>query len=119
HELKLLRQMLLKKINAPVTSSAGRIFDAVASIAGVRQITKFEAQGAMELEFSLDGANTDETYAAHLSEGAKQSAIIIDWRPMALCASNEVRRGVLTKSISSKFHNTMVKSVLAVSRRIS
>jgi hydrogenase maturation protein HypF len=119
HELKLLRQMLLKKINAPVTSSAGRIFDAVASIADVRQITKFEAQGAMELEFSLDGANTDETYAADLSEGAKQSAIIIDWLPMALGAINDVRRGVPTKKISAKFHNTMVESIVAVARRMS
>lgn len=77
-ELKLLRQMLLKKINAPATSSAGRIFDAVSSIAGVRQVAKFEGQAAMELEFALDGVNSDESYPAPLSESDSQSAIIID-----------------------------------------
>jgi hydrogenase maturation protein HypF len=117
-ELNLLRQMLLKKINAPATSSAGRIFDAVASIAGVRQITKFEGQGAMELEFALDGFHTDETYPAPLGEGDQQSAIIVDWQPMLLCVINDVRRSVPAGIISAKFHNTMVESIVAVARRV-
>jgi hydrogenase maturation protein HypF len=118
-ELNLLRQMLLKKINAPVTSSAGRIFDAVASIAGVRQITKFEGQGAMELEFALDGLHTDETYPAPLGEGDQQSTIIVDWQPMMLSVINDVRRGVPAGIISAKFHNTMAESIVAVARRVS
>ena len=116
--LNLLRQMLLKRINAPVTSSAGRIFDAVASIAGVRQITKFEGQGAMELEFALDGFHTDETYPARLGEGEQQSAIIIDWQPMMLGVINDVRRGVPAGIISAKFHNTMAESIVAVAQRV-
>jgi hydrogenase maturation protein HypF len=118
HELNALRQMLLKRINAPVTSSAGRIFDAVASIAGVRQITRFEGQGAMELEFALDGFHTDETYPALLGEGDRQSAIIVDWRPMTLGVINDVRRGVPAGIISAKFHNTMAESIVAVARRV-
>jgi hydrogenase maturation protein HypF len=117
-ELNLLRQMLLKKINAPTTSSAGRIFDAVSSIAGVRQITKFEGQGAMELEFALDGFHTDEIYPAPLGEGDQQSAIIVDWQPMLLGVINDVRRGVPAGIISAKFHNTMVESIVAVARRV-
>jgi hydrogenase maturation protein HypF len=118
HELNTLRQMLQKRINAPVTSSAGRIFDAVASIAGVRQITKFEGQGAMELEFALDGFNTDETYPARLGEGDQQSAIIADWRPMILGVINDARRGVPAGIVSSKFHNTMAEIIVAVARRV-
>lgn len=118
HELKLLRQALSKKINAPVTSSAGRIFDAVASIAGVRQVTKFEGQGAMELEFALDGFGTDEAYPAHLIEDDQRSAMIIDWRPMALGVINDVRAGVPTGIISAKFHNAMVESIVAVAQRV-
>jgi hydrogenase maturation protein HypF len=117
HELSALRQMLLKKINAPVTSSAGRIFDAVASIAGVRQITNFEGQGAMELEFALESFHTDETYPAHLGEGDRQSAIIVDWRPMTLGVINDVRRGVPAGIVSAKFHNTMAENIVAVARR--
>lgn len=118
HELSALRQMLLKRINAPVTSSAGRIFDAMASIAGLRQITKFEGQGAMELEFALDGFRTDETYPAGLCESDQQSVLIVDWRPMTLGVINDVRRGVPAGTVSAKFHNTMAESIVAVARRV-
>ena len=117
-ERALLKEMLKKRINSPLTSSVGRLFDAVASIAGVRQITKFEGQGAMELEFALDGFHTDETYPARLAEGDQQSAIIVDWQPMTLGVINDVRRGVPAGIVSAKFHNTMAESVVAVARRV-
>src|SRR6266496_1397537 len=49
-ELALLRQMIARKINAPLTSSVGRMFDAVASLLGLRHVANFEGQAAMELE---------------------------------------------------------------------
>jgi hydrogenase maturation protein HypF len=60
-ELLLLQQILEKSINSPITTSAGRLFDAVAAIAGLRQQVNFEGQAAMELEFAMQPA-TDETY---------------------------------------------------------
>jgi hydrogenase maturation protein HypF len=117
-ELALLKEMLKKRINSPVTSSAGRLFDAVASVAGVRQITRFEGQGAMDLEFALDGFQTDESYPARLGEDGQQSAIIVDWEPMTLGVINDIRRGVPAGMVSAKFHNTMAESVVAVARRV-
>ena len=52
--------MLAKKLNSPVTSSMGRLFDAVASLINLRQQIRFEGQAAMELEFALDGIETEE-----------------------------------------------------------
>ena len=52
----------MKGINAPWTTSAGRIFDAVASISGLRQIIKFEGQAAMELEFAARSERTEDCY---------------------------------------------------------
>jgi len=61
-ELAGIRTMLARRLNSPLTSSAGRLFDAVASLTGLRQQTRFEGQAAMELEFALDGIQTDESY---------------------------------------------------------
>ena len=51
--------MLQRGFNSPLTSSVGRLFDAVASLANLRQQMRFEGQAAMELEFALDGIETD------------------------------------------------------------
>ena len=61
-ELATLKTMLVKKLNSPVTTSMGRLFDAVASLINLRQQIRFEGQAAMELEFALEGAKTDEYY---------------------------------------------------------
>ena len=61
-ELATLKTMLEKKLNSPLTSSAGRLFDAVASLVNLRQQIRFEGQAAMELEFALEGIETDEAY---------------------------------------------------------
>jgi len=61
-ELKLLRQVLARSVNSPLTSSVGRLFDAVASIVGLRQHVNFEGQAAMELEFAIEGTKTDARY---------------------------------------------------------
>ena len=54
NELSILRAVLEKKINAPLTSSAGRLFDAVAALVGLRERAYFEGQAAMEFEFCAD-----------------------------------------------------------------
>ena len=62
-ELVALRTMLRRNLNTPRTSSAGRLFDAVASLAGIRQKSSFEGQAAMELEFAASECQTSEHYS--------------------------------------------------------
>jgi hydrogenase maturation protein HypF len=61
-ELATLRTVLAKGLNAPRTSSAGRLFDAVASLTALRQQVRYEGQAAMELEFAADGIESEEAY---------------------------------------------------------
>ena len=60
--------MLAKKLNSPVTTSMGRLFDAVASLINLRQQIRFEGQAAMELEFALEGVETDEAYQLPIAD---------------------------------------------------
>ncbi len=78
-ELSALKGMLRRKLNSPQTSSIGRLFDAVASLANLRQIMRFEGQAAMELEFALDGIETDE----HLQPVARHPPAITRSRLVA------------------------------------
>jgi hydrogenase maturation protein HypF len=61
-DLQGLTAMLRAGVHCPLTSSAGRLFDAVAALLGLRQSVRFEGQAAMELEFAIAGINTEETY---------------------------------------------------------
>jgi hydrogenase maturation protein HypF len=69
-ELSGLKAMLRRGFNSPLASSTGRLFDAVASLAGLRQTVRFEGQAAMELEFALEGFESSEAYEIGVREEA-------------------------------------------------
>ncbi|HKM57099.1 MAG TPA: carbamoyltransferase HypF [Chthoniobacterales bacterium] len=113
-ELVIIRRMLSKGLNAPVTSSAGRLFDAVASILGLRQRTTFEGQAAMQLEYALE-PGVDEFYSFEISE---QTTQIVDWAPMIAEILIDLQKGQTCGQISAKFHNTLAEIIVAVARRL-
>ena len=113
-ELGLVRQMLAKRINAPVTSSAGRLFDAVAALVGIRQQVTFEGQAAMELEALIEPGVT-AVYPFELSNGVPQ---IIDWAPMIGEILVDLRKGISQGAIAAKFHNTLAEIIVEVARQV-
>ncbi len=115
-ELQLLRQMLAKGINSPVTSSAGRLFDAAASLAGICDIAKFEGQAAMELEWAIGKTLTADAYGFTTSES--ELPLVIDWAPMVFEILDEARRKVSASLISAKFHNTLAAMIVGTARLI-
>ncbi|HEX7571013.1 MAG TPA: carbamoyltransferase HypF [Verrucomicrobiae bacterium] len=128
-ELATLKTMLKRGLNSPLTTSVGRLFDGVASLAGLRQQMRFEGQAAMELEFALDGIESDEAYEIRLTAradarptesaiGNRQSAIILDWSPMVEAILSDVQNGVATGIISAKFHHALAEAVVAVAKRM-
>ncbi|MBA2586901.1 MAG: carbamoyltransferase HypF, partial [Chthoniobacterales bacterium] len=113
-ELALLRQMLEKKVNAPLTSSAGRLFDAVAALVGLRSYASFEGQAAMELEFTLH-SGIEATYSFKLRE---RRPVVIDWEPAILEIMEDLRADETRGTISAKFHNTLAEMIVAVARKL-
>ena len=120
-EREVLRTMLLRKLNAPRTSSAGRLFDAVASLIKLRHETRFEGQAAMELEFALKDITTNECYPFGLNESQIQnstSKIILDWQPLILALLKDVQANIPVGLMSARFHNTMAAMIVAVAKQV-
>ncbi len=113
-ELLLLQQMLKNGINSPTTTSAGRLFDAIAAIAGLRQQVNFEGQAAMELEFAIQ-PTIDEVYPFEVQQNPKS---IIDWEPMILAILKDIQAGQAVGIISAKFHNTLAEMIVNIARTI-
>jgi hydrogenase maturation protein HypF len=121
-ERTTLRQMLAKRINCPLTSSAGRLFDAVASIIGLRQRMSFEGQAAMELEFAVAAAApTDESYPLadlKAAPGENESHLIVDWAPIIMQILSDSRGQAPTAVIAARFHNTLAEMIVRVAQHI-
>jgi hydrogenase maturation protein HypF len=115
NELPILRQMLVKRFNAPLTSSAGRLFDAVAALIGLRQRASFEGQAAMELEFAAQESFTDAAYRCELRANAP---IVVDWEPAIRALLGDIESGTAPAVISTKFHHMLSKTILATAQRI-
>lgn len=116
-ERSLLRRMFATGLNCPRTSSAGRLFDAVNSIVGLRQVAGFEGQAAMELEFAIGAFKTDEHYDSKLVNGPGGNRVV-DWGDAIRSIRNDVVSGVDLPLISAKFHNMLVESIILVARHV-
>ncbi len=122
-ELATLKTMLAKKLNSPVTTSMGRLFDAVASLVNLRQQIRFEGQAAMELEFAIDSTETGEAYSLKLRRGIKNemetgaTPVLLDWSPMIEAILADVKSGIPVGTISAKFHNALAEGIVAVAKR--
>ncbi|RMF50605.1 MAG: carbamoyltransferase HypF [Chloroflexota bacterium] len=120
-ELSILRQALQRGLNAPYTSSVGRLFDAVASLLDLNQRMSFEGQAAMRLEFAaLEAApNTDESYPFEVTTITTvngESVRIIDYAQVFEAIMREWRQGVSVADIARRFHQTLCAVILAQAR---
>jgi len=112
---RVLIRMIEKGINAPLTSSCGRLFDAVAAMAGIRDLVNYEGQAAMELEQSID-REEDGLYPFALSQGA--DGLILDHRPLVRAVAEAVQAGDPAGLVSARFHNSLSEMIRQVCVRL-
>jgi len=123
-ELRAVRSMLARRFRTPLTSSAGRLFDAVASIAGVRDRASYEGQAAMQLEWLASELPAESSYhfdieaTAASATGNQPPPMVIDTRPLIRAVADDAARGVAANRIARQFHSTMAEVIGAVCERI-
>ena len=110
-QISMIRQMIDKKINSPLTSSMGRLFDAVSSLLGICDISSFEGEGAILLEKkAAEGVNDFYQYDI-FSENICVSGMIKE-------IVSDLSKGISVEIISAKFHNTISEMIFELSGEI-
>jgi hydrogenase maturation protein HypF len=106
-EARVLRQMIERRVNSPLTSSCGRLFDAVAAVVLGRRRVDYEAQAAIELEgLAVDEPDDVRGYAMEIAGGdwAARLPVVISAGPLWRELLNDLRLGVSKAQIAARFH---------------
>jgi len=113
-ERTIIRRQIERRLNAPLTSSVGRLFDAVASIVGVRHRARYEAQAAIELEALVD-PTADGAYPLVIS---RKTPAVIEPGPVIRGVVADLAAGTPVPVIAARFHATVVGAMIQVCGRI-
>ncbi len=123
-ERKVLARMLAQRLNAPRTSSVGRLFDAVASLTGLVQHSTFEGQAGMALEFALEENPPQVHYRIHVDSAddggdGTEGAMVLDWEPMLRELLADLGDGAPVSHMAAAFHNALIEALLTVAQLVS
>jgi hydrogenase maturation protein HypF len=101
-------RMMEQKINSPLTSSCGRLFDAVAALIGIRQQVNYEAQAAVELEMAIASSDSSDGYSLELVPDG--DGWIFGTRSLFEAIVRDLQRNITVGEISRRFHNGLVNT---------
>jgi len=126
-EIEVIKRQIERKINSPLTSSMGRLFDAISALLGIRGEIDYEGQAAVELEMDayssviarpvpsgareLDEAICDaqESYPYHIVED--EGIRVVHLRDLLSAVIEDLHQGISKGRISVKFHNTVARMI--------
>jgi hydrogenase maturation protein HypF len=114
--LRAVEAMAARGVNAPETSSAGRLFDAVAALAGVCDRASFEGMAAMALEAAAARTTPDGRYAFDLEDAGE--TLVVQCGGLIREVAHDARRGVAADAIAARFHATLADAIAAVCARL-
>jgi hydrogenase maturation protein HypF len=108
--LDILERMLNHGINSPLTTSCGRLFDAVASIVGIRERISYEGQAAIELEAALADAAEEEPYPIAVIPDVMDGLAVLDPAPMWRPLLGDLCEGTSPAVVAARFHMGLVSA---------
>lgn len=113
----IIEKMIKHGINSPLTSSMGRLFDAVSSLIGLRDTINYEGQAAIELEQIAKPIDTTKIYNYRIK--TENQLYIIDTIPIIKGIVKDLQRNIPASTISAKFHFTISEIILDTCKLIS
>jgi hydrogenase maturation protein HypF len=121
-QLELVDAMLAKRIQTVDTSSAGRLFDAVAALLGLATEVTFEGQAAIALETAagpeITGSYPFDLHGGEFSGEVSSDAMILDLRATIVAIVEAITAGRPVAEIAARFHNTLCAAIVEVCCRI-
>ena len=102
-EAGIARAQIARGLNAPLTSSMGRLFDAASALLGICSEVTYEGQAAMELETAAD-PEADRAYPYRIDRG---ELLEVDARPLFAALLADLRAGERTGAMTARFHATV------------
>ena len=115
-DLPVLKRQLEATLNCVQTSSMGRLFDAVAALAGVKQSITYEAEAAMHLETLASGAAGDLGGYAFAVEDAEPMRV--GWQPVVRAVAADAIEGMPPAVIAARFHAAVASMIVDVCTRL-
>jgi len=120
NEIDIIKRQMKQGINSPLTSSAGRLFDGVSALAGVRGEVEYEAQAAIELEMiasdELEGVG-GKPYPFSIVE--EQGVKVVKLGELISAVVKDIRDQIPVSTVSIKFHRTMAQIIVDMCNIIS
>jgi len=115
HQAIVARQ-IARRLNTPLASSMGRLFDAAAAVLGVRRGESYEGQAAMELE-TLAGAAPAQPLEMPLREHG--DLLLMDPLPLLVELGQRRQRGEDVRALAARFHETVIDTIVRVTIRVA
>jgi hydrogenase maturation protein HypF len=127
-ERRAVARLLERGVRSPATSSAGRLFDGVAALAGLAVRSSFEGEAAMALEFAAGSASGAGHGGFALTETPSPPALApfqrpraelveLDWRPLVAALVAARAAGAGATEIAARFHTALARAAVALARR--
>ncbi len=117
-ETEIINRQIEKGLNSPLTSSMGRLFDAVSALLGIRSEIDYEGQAAVELEMAAYACHCEEHSDEAISSDKEsypyriivnKEVKIVQLRNLLSAIIEDLKQGIFPRRISLKFHNTIAE----------